>query len=96
MSSKVRLTFLENAAAGTSGERQVHAGGKFGFMAEATWGGGNQKLQIQNPKGTWADVASSTLSANGMAVLYLPAGNYRVVATTSTANYTWLVPIADT
>lgn len=90
---QVRLTLSANAGAG-NGTAYEWPGGKGMFMAEATWGGGNVKLQQQSANATWIDVApSSTLSANGMVVLDLPPGQVRVVITTSTAVYSYLVGI---
>lgn len=85
-------TLLDNAAAGTGNAKTI-TGGHYMFMCEATWGGGNIKLQIQYPGGTWVDVASSTISANGMLPFFLPPSSVRAVAATSTANYARLVRI---
>lgn len=86
------ITLAENFNAGTGPSKSV-PGGKFLFMAEATWGGGNAKLQNQSPNGTWIDVPSSTLSANNMVQLELPRGQVRVVFATGTALYAYLVSL---
>lgn len=86
------ITLAENAAAGTGSSKSV-PGGKFLFMAEATWGGGNAKLQVQTPNGTWIDVPNSTLSANNMVQLEIPRGQARVVFTTGSALYAYLVSL---
>lgn len=88
MAGSIRIDFLKNAGAG-NGAAMYFAGGKLAFMANATFGGGNVKLQMQLPDaaGTWADVTGSTLSAAGFVVLEIPAGQYRAVVTTATAAY---------
>lgn len=87
------VILLSNAAAGNGSDKVVQ-GGRYAFLCDATFGGGNIKLQIKLETGTYADVGSSTLSAAGMVALDLPAGTYRAVATTSTANYARLVKIS--
>jgi hypothetical protein len=66
---------------------KIWPGGKGFFCAEATWGGGSVKLQVKMPNGTYADVASSTLSANGGLMVELPAGDVKAVVATATAVY---------
>lgn len=90
LSEAVRL--LENAGAG-NGADCVFNGGKAAFLAEATWGGGSAKLQVKLPNGSYADVSSVTLSANGMVITELPMGIYRAVTATATAAYVRLVRI---
>jgi hypothetical protein len=80
-----------NAAAG-NGSDVVVRGGKYALVAAAT-GWGTVKLQIKLKEGSYADVSSSTLSANGMLTLDLPAGTYRGVGATATAIYADLVHI---
>ena len=92
MAGTQRIDFFSNAAAGNSAAA-TWQGGKVGFYAEATWGGGTVKLQFQSPQGTWIDVASSTLSANGMLTLELPPGQFRAVGTTASAIYCSMVTI---
>jgi hypothetical protein len=86
------INLLSNAAAGTSAA-QYFPGGRAVFVAQATWGGGNVKLQCQAPGQNWFDVASSTLSADGMLPLDLPPGQYRAVAATGSAFYASLVSV---
>lgn len=87
-----KIDLATNAGAGTGTDKPIK-GGKYMIMAEATWGGGNVKLQMQAPNSSWFDVASSTLSANGMLPLELPPGRIRAVVTTSTGVYASLVGI---
>ena len=89
------ITLLSNAGAGNGADIGFN-GGVCVFGADATFGGGSVKLQIKLATGTYADVASSSLTAAGISgVLYLPPGTYRAVATTATAVYAYLsvVPI---
>lgn len=78
---------------GNGSDKQI-SGGKYAFLAEATFGSGTVKLQIKLPQGNYADVASASLSAAGMYVTDLPQGVYRAVATTATAAYARLVRVA--
>jgi len=89
-----KVVLAENAAPGNGDSKEVY-GGKYSFMMEGTIGGGNSKLQLQTPNGTWVDVATSTLSANGAIILALPPGQVRVVITTSTAVYAYLVAVPE-
>lgn len=86
MAGTERLDFFSNSAAGTSAQK-FWKGGKLFFYAEATWGGGNVKLQFISPHGTAIDVASSTISANGGLVFELPPGLYQAVGATASAIY---------
>lgn len=92
MAGSIRVDFFSNSAAGNS-SAQFWRGGKVAFYAEATFGGGSVKLQFQSPQGTWIDVASSTLSANGFAILELPPGQYRAVGATASAIYCSMIEI---
>ena len=92
MAGTDRIDFFSNAAAGNS-TAKFWKGGKVAFYAEATFGGGNVKLQFQSPQATWIDVASSTLSANGLLILELPPGQYRAVGTTASAIYASMVTV---
>ncbi len=85
-----QIILAANAGAGDGETKQVK-GGKYAFLAEATWGGGNAKLQIQTPNGTWVDVTGTTLSANGMVTVEIPPGQARVVVTTATVAFAYLV-----
>ena len=91
MSVGKRLDLLSNASATGSGV-SLEKGGKHYFMAEATFGGGTVKLQMQTPHGTWVDVPSGSLTAAGALALDLPPGQYRGNVATATAVYAWLVP----
>jgi hypothetical protein len=89
----MKVALLSNAAAG-NGADVVWPGGVTVMAAEATFGGGNVKLQIKLDQGTYADIASSTLSAAGItAALYLPQGTYRAVAATGSAFYASLLRV---
>jgi len=92
MAVGLRLDLASNAGAG-NGTAKEWPGGTGFFMAEATWGGGSVKLQYQTPQGTWVDVASSTLSANGALKLDVPPGQVRAAIATSTAVYAHFVRI---
>ncbi len=91
MANAQRVTVASNSGAGNGTAVILDSGGKWLFMAEATWGGGNIKLQTQSANSTWVDIASSTLSANGALAIDLPAGSVRGVITTSSAVYAYLV-----
>lgn len=86
------VILMENSGAGNGNDKVVQ-GGHYGFIAEATFGGGSVKLQIKLPQGNYADVSSMTLSAAGMVAGFLPPGTYRAVATTATAVYARLARI---
>lgn len=86
------ITFGENITTSTTAGFPVR-GGKYIYTGEATWGGGSAKLQIQTLHGTWIDVPSGSLSANGMLQVELPQGLVRLVVATATAFYGYLVGI---
>lgn len=90
MAGNIRLDFFSNSAAGTSGTVQWK-GGKFAFVAEATFG--SIKLQYQSLSGAFVDVANSTMTANGMVVLELPPTTLKAVATGGSAYYASLVEV---
>ena len=90
MSNKSRVDLATNAGAGNGAECEWR-GGQGLFMAEATWGGGSAKLQMKSPNGTWIDVPSASLTANGMYVFNLPQCDIRVVIATATACYAYAV-----
>lgn len=90
MEQGYRADLAENAGAG-NGTAKSWPGGKGYFMAKATWGGGNAKLQMQMPTGDFIDVPNATLSANGCVAIDIPAGQIRVVITTLTAVYAYAV-----
>jgi hypothetical protein len=53
-------------------------GGKYSFDASGTWGSGNTQVETLSIDGSsWLNVGSS-VSSNGVSVLELPAGQYRV------------------
>lgn len=84
-----RADLLANASA--TGSAASFPGGRAAFLAEATFGGGTVKLQGQSPNGTWIDVTSGSLTANGFVLLELPPGQYRANVATATAVYAWLI-----
>jgi len=86
------VTLCEDAGAGNQADK-TFAGGKCSFIAEGTFGGGSVKLQLKTKQDTYVDVPSSTLSANGLLGLDLPAGTYRAVTATGSAFYAWLVRV---
>lgn len=81
------------ANASADGSYKTWPGGKSAFLTEATWGGGNVKLQTKGSNGGVIDLA--THSANAMTVLDLPPGQYRVAVTTATVVYADLVRIPE-
>jgi hypothetical protein len=83
------FTLLSNASA--TGSAVVWPGGQMYFTAEATFGGGTVKLQLQSQNGTWLDVPSGSLTANGIVSLTVPAGNIRANVATATAVYAYAV-----
>lgn len=88
-----RADLLSNAGAG-NGTAHQWPGGKGYFVAEtSSWSAGSAKLQMQTPQGSWIDVPSVSLSANGAVAIDLPAGMVRAVVATSTAVYAWAIRI---
>lgn len=87
-----QIVLGENITTSTSAAFPIK-GGKYVYTGEATWGGGSAKLQFQTAHGTWIDVPSGSLSANGLLPIELPAGQVRVVVATATAFYGYLVGI---
>ena len=85
---KEQLTLASNAAAG-NGTAAYWPGGRGYFTGEATWGGGSAKLQYMTANGTWIDVSSITLSANGGVAFELPPGQVRTVTATGSAFYVY-------
>ncbi len=83
------FTLLSNAAA--TGSAVAWPGGPMYFTGEATWGGGTVKLQLQSMNGTWLDVPSGSLTANGILNLTVPAGNIRANVATATAVYAYAI-----
>lgn len=74
-------------------------GGDGMFFAEATWGGGSAKLEIQSRNGTalgvphYATTTAISLTANGVANFRAPNGRIRVTIATATAVYAAVVGI---
>lgn len=64
-------------------------GGKYSVSVIATWGGGSVKLQQLGPdSSTYMSVASATdFTANGLATVDLPPGQYKFVVATASAIY---------
>lgn len=87
-----RGTLLENASA--TGAAVKWPGGRGVFMAEATWGGGSVKLQMQTPNGTFVDIDGASLTANGTKAFDAPAGFIKAVVATATAVYAYAATLA--
>ncbi len=74
-------------------------GGDGVFCAEATWGGGSAKLEMQSRNGTalgvvnYATTTAISLTANGMANFRAPAGKLRVTIATATAVFASIIGI---
>lgn len=90
MAGSDRIDFLLNGT-GTS-SKFYFKGGKVAFIAEGTFSSQLVKLQIISPHGTAIDVPNASLSANGMAVVEIPQGQYQAVAT-ATAVYCSMVSV---
>lgn len=88
--SQYKAELAVNAGAG-NGSAKAWPGGKGYFFGEAAWSGGNAKLQMMSPNGTWIDVTSASLTASGYVAFEIPAGQIRVVITTSSAVYAYAV-----
>jgi len=85
------VTLAANASA--DGGAKAWQGGHGLFTAEATWGGGTAKLQFKTLHGTWVDVPSASLTANGAKEFYCPIGEIQVAITTASAVYAYAHPI---
>lgn len=72
------------------------AGGKYGLEISATWGSGNAQVESLSIDGsTWLNVGSS-VTANGVQTLDLPAGQYRIaISSGATAVYAALTKIVE-
>lgn len=79
MAGSNRLTFLSNATG--TGSYLSWSGGKMLLIVEGTFSTQTVKLQVKSPSGNAVDVTNSSLSAGGTALLELPPGEYRAVAT---------------
>lgn len=86
------ITLASNAGAG-NGTAYQWQGGRGLFTGEATWGGGSAKLQYMSVNGTWIDVPSISLTANGMLAFELPPGPIRTVIATASAAYVYAHPM---
>ena len=62
-------------------------GGWYGLTAHATWGGGNATLQRLAADGSTWVTAATAITADGLSVVQLPGGQYRVAITTASAVY---------
>lgn len=85
------LKLVENAS--VTGPLVNWPGGPGMFTAEATFGGGTVKLQVQTQSaaGTWVDVGSdTTLTAAGAGGFTLPPCNIRASIATATAVYAFV------
>lgn len=91
MATKANLTLASNASA--DGAATFWYGGHGLFTAEATWGGGTVKLQFKSLNGTWLDVPSASLTANGAKEFYAPPGELRASVATATAVYAYAHPM---
>lgn len=86
-------TLCSNAGAGNGADVAIK-GGLYTISAEATWSAGNAQLQGKSPNGTYINIGSSiTANAFQSSPMYLPAGTYRVVITTATAAFVYLMGI---
>ena len=68
------------------------AGGEYGFVVTATWGGGDVALNMVGPDGSTL-VQIVDMKANGYTTADLVAGNYQLTITTATAVYAGISPI---
>ena len=62
-------------------------GGKYAVIWQATLGGGNLQLQALSADGSTFVPVGSAIAALGLTIFDLPAGTYRFVITTATANF---------
>jgi hypothetical protein len=71
------------------------AGGLYGVLAQATWGGGSVTLQRLSPDASTYITVLTAFSANGYATVSLPRGTYRFTVATATAIYLEIAAIAS-
>lgn len=84
------LKLLQNSGA-ANGPEHDWGGGHGCFFGEGTFSGGSLTLEVKTPHGTWLPVgASTTLSANGYGLFFLPECKIRAVATTGTGFYAFV------
>lgn len=87
MATSTQAVSFSNIGAGNTAAFALK-GGKYGFSAAATWGGGNVQLQALAGDGsTWINVGSALVVATPYQVFDLPPGQYRISVTTATAVY---------
>lgn len=89
MSNGARYDMMENGT-GNGSDVIVRSGGKFTFTATGS-SFGTVHLELKDPQGNYLAVASGSHSAAGTLPLDLCPGTYRVVATTTTAVYAYLI-----
>ena len=91
MNYSERFDMMENST-GNGSDVVISRGGKFSFSSYAGGGSyGTLKLQQKDPQGNYLDVASASHSADGVLMVEISSGTYRVVATTVTAVYSYLI-----
>lgn len=83
-----------NIGAGSTAAFQL-AGGTYHVSAIGTWGGGNLALEALGPDGTTYLPMITAISANGVAVVQLPQGQYRWTVTTATGVYARITRIPE-
>jgi len=71
----------------------VNIGGLFGVTYSATFGGGSIQLNVLAGDGSTEVAAVPSWTANGTALVYLPAGSYQLAITTATAVYVNIIGI---
>jgi hypothetical protein len=82
---------LSNAS--TSSAYVTLLGGLYSLSAIATWSSGSLQVGMLAGDGSTNIPVGTALSANGQNTVYIPAGQYRITVTTSTAVYATLVRI---
>lgn len=92
MSNGARYDMMENAT-GNGSDVSINSGGKFLFTSKASGSYGTLVLQLKDPQGNYLPLANASHSADGVLELDLCPGVYRVVATTITAVYSYLVKV---
>ena len=96
MSSDQRLDLAVNNVlyVTTNGVDAPWYGGRGTLIVESSaWGGGSVALQYLSPNGTWigVDASLANFTANGMVDFELPPGKIRVLITTATAVYAYVL-----
>ncbi len=85
--------FVVKNASATQGPFEL-LGGKYGFTASATFGGGTVVLQILGPDGT-TYITVSSFTANNYAAVDLPPCEVQIAITTASAVYASVIPISN-